>query len=224
MQTLPCVLDPSRAAALHAALGLPGPPPAPGDALPPFFHAAYFWDVQPPDALGRDGHPQTGGLIPNLGLPRRMWAGGEINFHGPLRTGQPAERRSEVKETLMKQGRSGPLGFVHLEHQIWQGGALRITERQDLVYREDVTEGQVNTAQHLPAPEGASEPLEFSPVLLFRYSALTMNSHRIHYDADYARQVEGYDGPVVHGPLLAQLLMLRAARDGEIERFRFRAV
>ena len=130
-------LDPTRAAALQVALGQ-APTVAEGRDLPPFFHQLYFWTPQPPAALGRDGHPKTGqGLIPDLGLPRRMWAGGRLAFHGPLIAGHAAEKTSAVESTDRKQGRTGPLAFVTLRHEIRQDARLCLTEWQDLVYRED---------------------------------------------------------------------------------------
>jgi 3-methylfumaryl-CoA hydratase len=218
------IIDPARANALQAALGrdaIFGP----GDALPPFYHQIYFWEPAPSAGLGRDGHPKVGGLIPDMGLPRRMWAGGQLEFHAPLRTGVSAQRTTVREDHQRKSGRSGPLGFVRLRHEIEQDGRLCLREWQDLVYREDPG------AQAAPRPsptarrdEAQAETVVFSSTLLFRYSALTFNGHRIHYDLDYARDVEGYDGLVVHGPLLAQLLMLMAeASLGPLATFCFRA-
>ncbi|MBV7408342.1 MaoC family dehydratase N-terminal domain-containing protein [Maritimibacter sp. DP1N21-5] len=218
-------MAPSRAQALAVTLGL-GRGVERGDALPPFFHQIYFWDPVAAEALGRDGHPRVGqGLIPDLGLPRRMWAGGRLEFHGPLVAGETAEKRSRVEKTERKQGRSGPLAFVTLRHDITQNGKLRVQEYQDLVYREVP---DLNTpaplSREAPADKHA-EDVDFTTTLLFRYSALTFNGHRIHYDADYAREVEGYAGLVTHGPLLAQLLMLKAERElGLLVEFKFRAV
>ncbi|MBP0483113.1 FAS1-like dehydratase domain-containing protein [Sagittula salina] len=216
-------MDPARAQALMATLGLSGTIAA-GDPLPPFFHQVYFWDARPPEALGRDGHPRTGDdLIPDLGLPRRMWAGGRLTFHAPLRAGIPAERTSTRLSVARKQGRSGALGFVTLEHRITQGGALCVVDTQDLVYREDAApDAPRPVPPQAPLDEAAREVLRFDTTQLFRYSALTFNGHRIHYDKAYAREVEGYDGLVVHGPLLAQRLMLMAARDGALKAFSFR--
>ncbi len=213
-------MDPARALALAAVLGHPW---APAQPLPPFFHRVYFWEVRPDGDLGRDGHPRVGGLIPDFGLPRRMWAGGRLEFHRPLFSGQPAERRTVRDSALRKQGRSGPLGFVTLRHEIRQNGALCVTEWQDLVYREEARPDAPHLAPP-PAPEVADETRSraFNPVGLMRYSGLTMNGHRIHYDADYARDVEGYPGLVVHAPLLAQLMMLMAPQP--LKTFRFRAV
>ena len=221
-QTRTDPMDPARAQALRATLGDPRPMAA-GDALPPFAHHIYFWDAQPPDRLGRDGHPATGGgLIPDLGLPRRMWAAGKLVFHAPLLAGVRAERVSRIESVTRKDRRSGPLAFVRLRHDIRQRQALALTEWQDLVYRPDGTDR--------PAPpvartdETVAEPLVPDTTLLFRYSALTFNGHRIHYDEAYARDVEGYDGLVVHGPLLAHLLMGLAERQlGTLRSFSYRA-
>ncbi|WP_092497410.1 acyl dehydratase [Meinhardsimonia xiamenensis] len=219
-------MDPARAAALHATLGRMGPPPAEGQALPPFWHHIHFWAPQPPEALGRDGHPRVGqGLIPELGLPQRMWAGGRLEFHHPLVLGTPAERISVLEAVSEKQGRSGRLGFVTLRHEFRQEGRLCLVEWQDLVYREPV---QARRAGPPPpqAPRDEVTRIEraFDAVTLFRYSALTFNGHRIHYDADYCREVEGYPGLVVHGPLLAQMLIDLASREaGPLAAFRFRA-
>lgn len=191
-------MDPARSAALMAALGQTVDLPA-GAALPPFFHHIHFWDAQPPQALGRDGHPATGGLIPDTGLPRRMWAGGRLRFAAPVRLGQPARKVTHVADVTRKRGRTGQLAFVTLRHQVFQNGTLCLTEDQDLVYRED-------PAPDAPPPEPSAapeprncEPLQFDTTLLFRYSALTFNGHRIHYDQEYCRTVEGYPGLVVHG-------------------------
>ncbi len=218
------VIDPARAAAFEVALGREATITA-GTPLPPFFHQLYFWRPAPPTALGRDGHPKVGGLIPDMGLPRRMWAGGRLHFDRPVIAGQPAQRRSTCETCQRKDGRTGPLGFVTLRHEIWQDGTLRLTEWQDLVYREDPVADAVK-----PVPPQARTDAEtidaatFTSTLLFRYSALTFNGHRIHYDQDYARDVEGYGGLVVHGPLLAQLLILKAESElGPLTTFSFRA-
>lgn len=219
------VMDPARAAAFQVAMGKV-PELVAGSTLPPFFHQLYFWSPQPPNGLGRDGHPRVGGgLIPDMGLPRRMWAGGRLQFTQPLRSGVRAERRSGLENSSSKTGRTGPLAFVTLRHEIWQEETLCLTEFQDLLYRED-------PAPDAPKPvppiartdESDCETATFDSTFLFRYSALTFNGHRIHYDLDYARDVEGYAGLVVHGPLLAQKLMLMAERlMGPLAEFSFRA-
>ena len=219
------ILDPARANACAASLGLPARI-QPGDPLPPFFHQLYFWQAEPPEALGRDGHPAKGSaLIPDFGLPRRMWAGGRLIFKAPLLAGVSAEKQTTLSQATQKQGRTGPLAFVTLRHDILQEGQLKLTEYQELVYRAD-------PAPDAPAPvppraatnETFAETHSFGSTLLFRYSALTFNGHRIHYDETYARTVEHYTGLVVHGPLLAQRLMLMATEQlGPLKAFAFRA-
>jgi len=218
------ILDPARANALATTLGL-GQSFACADPLPPFFHQIYFWDAKGSSELGRDGHPHVGGLIPDMGLPRRMWAGGRLMFHAPLAVGEPAEKNSTCESTTRKQGRTGALALVTLKHEITQGGHLRVTEFQDLIYREE-PDRKASVPKHPQAAldEESLQIVEFSQTLLFRYSALTFNGHRIHYDLPYAQEVEGYEGLVVHGPLLAQLLMLMAQEAlGPLYSFRFRA-
>ncbi len=210
---------------MHATLDLPGPLPEAGAQLPPFWHYIYFWDAQPPAALGRDGHPKTGGFIPDTGLPRRMWAGGSLGFHHPVLIGQPAEKRTTISDVKQKSGRTGPLALVTLSHEFVQEGRICITEQQNLIYREDpgpdMPKPEVKPA---PTDESQRDISAFTPTLLFRYSALTFNGHRIHYDRDYCREVEGYPGLVVHGPLLAQLLINQAERLlGPLAAFSFRA-
>ena len=217
------VLDLDRARALLIALDRSADLRV-GEALPPFFHQIYFWEARLARALGRDGHPRVGGLIPDFGLPRRMWAGGDLRFHAPLWAGQPAEKVTRCESASQKTGRSGPLAFVVLRHEIWQDGTLCISERQDLVYREDPKPDAVPpSAPTARMDEEEAERRSFDSTLLFRYSALTFNGHRIHYDLDYAREVEGYAGLVVHGPLLAQCLMLMAEARAPVQSFAFRA-
>lgn len=216
-------LDPARARALQATLGMP-PDLRAGDALPPFFHQIYFWDPQVPDALGRDGHPQVGGFIPDMGLPRRMWAAGRLVFHAKLLVGTVAERSSVVEAVTRKTGRSGPLAFVRIRHDLRQRHALVLSEWQELVYRPDDPAQAPPKGVEAPAECDFSIPFACDSTMLFRYSALTFNGHRIHYDQAYAQEVEGYEGLVVHGPLLAQLLMLEAeARLGGLKTFEYRA-
>lgn len=222
-ETIDDGLDSARAEALHVTLGLSRPV----SPLIPFGHQIYFWTPTRAEALGHDGHPRVGGggIIPDMGLPRRMWAGGRLEFQAPLHPGQPAQKRSYLVSAREKSGRSGRLGLVTLRHEITQADTLCVIEEQDLIYREPA----IPEAPR-PVPPQAHDSAEhtreatFSPTLLFRYSALTFNGHRIHYDADYARQTEGYAGLVVHGPLLAQLLILMAEEAlGGLRRFNFRA-
>lgn len=179
-----------------------------GDALPPLWHWLYFLEAMRPRDLGRDAHPRKGGFLPPVPLPRRMWAGGRFRFEHPLILGQAATKRSIITDVTEKQGRSGRLCFVTVRHEILQSDRLALTEEHDIVYREDPSPDAPTPAPQ-PAPENADLSRDITPseVLLFRYSALTFNGHRIHYDADYARQVEGYEGLVFHGPLTATLLV-----------------
>lgn len=208
------ILTPGLVERLRATIGDTAPDGL--DAVP----LAVHWCLAPPAAplaeIGRDGHPARGGFLPPVPLPRRMWAGGALHFHRPLEMGDTVTRISRIADVTEKVGRSGRLVFVTVEHEISTGtGAVAITERQDIVYRE----GQAGSAQQpasSPRPDARAAEhrhvVEATTTLLFRYSALTFNGHRIHYDRDYARDVEGYPGLVVHGPLQATLLVNLAAR------------
>ncbi|RVU33907.1 acyl-CoA dehydrogenase [Hwanghaeella grinnelliae] len=200
-----------RACAMAATLGL-GQPPSAGDPLPPGWHWLFFNRFAPRGELGADGHPKRGGFIPDVGLPRRMWAGGRLQYLAPLAIGADVARHSEILSIQAKEGRAGRLVFVTIRHRISSGGTLCIEEEQDIVYREADT-GQGPKPTPAAAPEGAawSEEVTADPVLLFRYSALTSNGHRIHYDQPYARAEEGYRDLVVHGPLISTLLQNFAA-------------
>ena len=217
-------MDPARAAAMHAVLHRSGPAPAQGDALPPFWHYIHFLEVQPSALLGRDGHPKTGGFIPDLGLPRRMWAGGSLTFHAPLIIGTKASKRSRITDVSEKPGKTGPLAIVSISHEIHQNDRLCISETQRLIYRGE-TDQKAPTPPTAPTNEVIRRSRHFSTVDLFRYSALTVNGHRIHYDRDYARDVEGYPDLVVHGPLLAQkLIELGESMLDGLKTFEFRAI
>ena len=183
-----------------------------GAALPLLWHWVYLLDRPPQDALGPDGHQARGGMPvpPGPGL-RRMFAGGRVWRHGELRIGAAATRRTWQASSARKQGRSGPLHFATVRTEVSQGGQVVITEEQDLVYREPGADSAARSA-HIVAVTGQDRTVAVDPVLLFRFSALTYNAHRIHYDRDYAR-AEGYPGLVVHGPLQA-LLMAELARAG----------
>lgn len=179
-----------------------------GSELPHLWHWLYFLEAKRPSELGRDAHPRRGGFLPPVPLPRRMWAGGRFRFHMPLILGQKTNRTSTIKDVVEKDGRTGQLCFVTVQHNIYQGSRLALTEEHDIVYRADPDPGAPK-AQLMQAPDhaDASQVVHPTEVLLFRYSALTFNGHRIHYDAAYARDVEGYEGLVFHGPLTATLLI-----------------
>jgi 3-methylfumaryl-CoA hydratase len=207
-------LDPSRSNALAAALGDPATRNA-GEPLPLLHHWLYFWDVRPPAGLGPDGHPARGGFLPPVPLPRRMWAGGRLSFHAPLLLGEEVRKTSTILKVEAKSGKSGELVFVTVEHRLEGSAGLAITEQQDIVYREASAAGSVPLpAQDAPAPDAAwRRDIDPDPVLLFRYSGLTMNGHRIHYDRSYAIDEEAYPALVVHGPLMATLLADLGARN-----------
>ena len=213
------LITPGPAEALAGLLGVPRA----DEALPLLWHWVYLLDRPPQAILGADGHPARDAIPspPGPGL-RRMFAGGRVSQHGPLRIGAEATRRTWQASSARKQGRSGPLHFITVRSEISQDGRVVITEEQDLVYREPTGGAPAPAADATPAPAspdpqpqappaGARDWLvEVNPVLLFRFSALTYNAHRIHYDRDYAR-AEGYPGLLVHGPLQA-LLMAELAR------------
>lgn len=213
------VIDERRVADLAATLD-EGRAPARGDALPELWHWMLFAPMKRPADLGRDGHPRLGDFLPPVPHARRMWAGGRLQFHAPLRVGQSLRRTSEVTDVRMKTGRSGTLVFVTVRHVIHRGRRTSpvLTEEHDIVYRP-MDAAHAST----PAPEAASATATAvprmrhtvvpDPVLLFRYSALTANGHRIHYDREYARDVEGYPGLVVHGPLVVTLLLQLLRRE-----------
>ena len=212
-ETLTDTLEPARSNALLAALG-DAEPRQPGDTLPLLHHWLYFWDVRAPAGLGLDGHPAKGGFLPPVPLPRRMWAGGRLSFHAPLTLGETVTKVSTIRNVETKHGRSGTLVFVTVEHALSGAAGLAITEQQDIVYKEASATGPAAPATDSPAPEAAwRREVTPDPVLLFRYSALTMNGHRIHYDRPYAMAEEAYPALVVHGPLQATLLADLAARN-----------
>jgi len=184
-----------------------------GDQLPPLWHWLYFLEAKPASLLGRDGHPKKGGFLPPVELPRRMWAGGRFNFHAPLRLGEPVRKVSTISNIAHKEGRTGALCFVTVLHEIFSGDQLAFSEEQDIVYREDPA-ADAPKPEPKRAPDDAEIVETVSPtqVMLYRYSALTFNGHRIHYDVDYARDVEGYEDLVFHGPLTATLLVDLATR------------
>ena len=211
-------------AALSATLDREDPEPQPGDPLPLLWHWLFFLDRHRASELGPDGHARRGGLLPPIPLPRRMWAGSRFEFHHPLRVGDQITRETRVIDIKEKQGRSGPLVFVVVGHEISNAEGLAVVEEHDIVYRDH---GPVAPVQPVPADAAWERTIHPDDVLLFRYSALTFNGHRIHYDRRYATEVEGYPGLVVHGPLIATLLMDLLRRNqpiADVARFAFRAV
>jgi 3-methylfumaryl-CoA hydratase len=188
--------------------------PKVGDAAPWTVHWCLAQPVFPMSQLGQDGHPTRGGFLPPVPLPRRMWAGGELEFFEALRVGDEATRTSRISDVSMKTGSTGVLCFVSVEHLTKTARGTAIRERQDIVYRE-MSSAQASAPARPAAPPPAAQHREShmaDPVLLFRYSALTFNGHRIHYDRDYVTRVEGYPGLIFHGPLQAALMVEFAAR------------
>jgi len=212
-------------AALSALLDRDDPPPRAGDAAPPLAHWLYFLPIYRQSDAGPDGHALRGGFLPPVDLPRRMWAGSRLEFLRELVVGSAVTRVSTIKDIATKSGRSGPLVFVTVRHEVSDAAGLVLTDEHDIVYRGAAS----GAAAPLPAPTGETwrRDIRPDPVLLFRYSAVTFNSHRIHYDHPYATGVEGYPGLVVHGPLIATLLvdLLRRNVPGvALRRYEFRAL
>jgi 3-methylfumaryl-CoA hydratase len=216
------------AALLAATLDRPDPEPTKDDVLPLLWHWLYFLPRRRHSDLAPDGHARRGGFLPPIPLAHRMWAGGRFEFHRSLRIGEHFRRISRIADVTLKQGRSGPLVFVTVRHEIGNEQGIALIEEQDIVYR-DVYSDAGGAAPPPAAPDGQEWEREILPgdVLLFRYSALTFNSHRIHYDRRFATAVEGYRGLVVHGPLIATLLLdlLRSnLPEANVTKFSFRAV
>jgi 3-methylfumaryl-CoA hydratase len=216
--------------ALTATLDHPAAPAPAGTPIPPLWHWLYFLPMHRQSEIGPDGHARRGGFLPPVTLPRRMWAGGRFEFRSPVRVGDEVVRTSTIHSVAGKTGRTGPLVFVTVRHEVRANGAAdpALVEFHDIVYRAQRTSDEADPPP-TPAPTGAPWQREIVPddVLLFRYSALTFNGHRIHYDRRYVTDVEGYPGLIVHGPLLATLLLdlvRRNAPGSEVTAFRFRAV
>jgi 3-methylfumaryl-CoA hydratase len=224
------VVTPTPCAALAATLDRDPARPPGGTPLPPLWHWLYFLPLHRQSTLGPDGHAERGGFLPPVPLPRRMWAGSQLSFHAPLRVGDALTRTSTIEGLQAKEGRSGPLVFVRVRHDIRVDGAAAaaLVEHHDIVYREAPrTSDPPSTGQPAPAHSRWSRTWVPDDVLLFRYSALTFNGHRIHYDRRYVTEVEGYPGLVVHGPLIATLLLdlLRHEQPAAaVTHFEFRAV
>lgn len=216
--------------ALSATLDRDDPAPGADTPLPPLWHWLYFLPMAPQSQIGPDGHPRRGGFLPPVPLPRRMWAGGRLEWNpdNPLRQGEAITRTSRIESVTHKSGRTGDLLFVLVRHEIANARGVALTEEHDIVYRPLARPGDP-----VPAPtaaeRGAAWQRKITPddVLLFRYSALTFNGHRIHYDRKYVTEVEAYPGLIVHGPLIATLLVdlvRRQLPDAFIRRFAFKAV
>ncbi|GER10284.1 FAS1-like dehydratase domain-containing protein [Variovorax boronicumulans] len=217
--------------ALSATLDRDDPLPEAGTRLPALWHWLYFLPHHRQSEIGEDGHAKRGGFLPPVPLPRRMWAGGRLTWEpgNPLQVGDAVERTSTIASVTHKAGRTGELVFVLVRHEVRNARGLALTEEHDIVYRAAAAPGEAAPSP-TPAPKDAAFSRDLVPddVLLFRYSALTFNGHRIHYDRRYVTQVEGYPGLIVHGPLIATLLvdLLRrnAPADAQLARFEFRAV
>jgi 3-methylfumaryl-CoA hydratase len=220
------VITPAPVRGLAATLDRTAPEALPGEHLPALWHWLYFLPATAGSEVGVDGHPRRGGFLPPVPLRRRMWAGGSIRFETDLRIGDELRRDSVITAVSHKQGASGELVFVTVRHRIFRDQQLALAEDQQLVYSEPAS-GATAAAKAAPAEAQWSREVRPDPVLLFRYSALTFNSHRIHYDRNYAIEQEGYSGLVVQGPLTATLLVDLLAQELPGERlasFRFRGV
>ena len=215
-------------AALSATLDRDDAEPRPGSDVPPLWHWLYFLPLARQGDIGPDGHAKRGGFLPPVPLPRRMFAGGRLEFHHPVRIGDDITRSSRIVDVSGKEGRSGTLVFVTVRHEISNDIGVALTEEHDIVYRENPRpDAPVPKPQPAPVGEAFSREIVPDPVLLFRYSALTFNGHRIHYDRSYVTGVEGYPGLIVHGPLIATLLvdlLRRNLPQARVRRFSFRAM
>ncbi|MDN5786581.1 MaoC family dehydratase N-terminal domain-containing protein [Pseudorhodobacter sp.] len=221
-------IAPFPANALAATLNRADPVYAEGTALPPLWHWMHFLPVFTLSDAGYDGHAALGGFLPPVPLPRRMWAGSRLRFLAPLRIGSVLLKTSTVASVDHKCGRSGDLVFVTVQHRVFDGDVLGIEESNDIVYRQaPASDAPSPTPVMAPQLSDFSREVVPDPVLLFRYSALTFNGHRIHYDRSFCTGTEGYPGLVVHGPLLATLLLdllRRQFPDAVVREFEFRAM
>jgi 3-methylfumaryl-CoA hydratase len=222
------VIAGAPARGLAAMLDLDAVPAGVDGGLPPLWHWLYFLPRAAQSALNVDGHPRLGGFMPPVPLPRRMWAGGRLRWQGPVRLGDMLQRRTTIRSVTHKAGRSGDLVFVTLSHETAADSGTLLVEEQDIVYRAAPAPGEPPPPpQAAPRDAAWTRTVTPDPTLLFRFSALTFNAHRIHYDRPYATDVEGYEGLIVHGPLLALLLAELARRErpqSRVDRFEFRAV
>ncbi|MCV2889128.1 FAS1-like dehydratase domain-containing protein [Ruegeria aquimaris] len=221
-------IAPFPANALAATLNRDDPEYTEGSDLPPLWHWLHFLPVYKLSDAGYDGHAALGGFLPPVPLPRRMWAGSRLRFIEPLRIGRALRKVSTVRSVAPKEGRTGQLVFVTVGHQVFDNETLCVEEEHDIVYRE-----APRPSDPVPPPPAAPDSWDFArdvhpdPVMLFRYSALTFNGHRIHYDQPFCVTTEGYEGLVVHGPLLATLLLdllRREKPEAIVKSFEFRAI
>ena len=226
-EVLEDLITPAPLRALSATLDRDDPLPHAGTELPPLWHWLFFLPHHRQSEIGPDGHAKRGGFLPPVPLPRRMWAGGRLHWHAPLRVGDAVKRVSTIESVTHKSGRTGDLLFVLVKHEVHNAHGLCLTEEHDIVYRPAA---QANDPVPTPvaAEKNATWQRDLAPddVLLFRYSALTFNGHRIHYDRKYVTEVEGYPGLIVHGPLIATLLvdLVRRHTKRPIRSFEFKAL
>ncbi|MDN5852882.1 MAG: hypothetical protein L0K86_08560 [Actinomycetia bacterium] len=225
-------IDAAPVAALSSVLGYDAPVAGVGDVLPPLWHWLYFLNWPQPELLGEDGHPRAGAYLPPIPNRRRMIAGGRLTAREPLRIGLDTVRTSTLSDVQVKNGRSGEMAFVTVRYELQQAGRTCVIEEHDVVYRSGEGDTDGPAASPAPVDTNAEPTVEApwqhtyrpDPIMLFRFSALTHNSHRIHYDEPYCRTVESYPGLVVHGPLLV-LLMLevdRASAQGDVAELEYR--
>jgi 3-methylfumaryl-CoA hydratase len=229
-ETIQDVINPTPVIALTATLDHPSTAVENGTTLPYLWHWLYFLPMHRQSDIGADGHAKRGGFLPPVPLPRRMWAGSQFEFRSSIRVGDRVARTSTIDDVTVKEGRTGTLVFVKVRHEVRCNDSSdpALVEFHDIVYRE--AQGPNDVApppQSAPAEAPWKRSIVPDDVLLFRYSALTFNGHRIHYDRQYVTQVEGYPGLIVHGPLIATLLMdllRRQMPQADVASFRFKAV
>ncbi len=226
-EVLDDLITPAPVRALSATLDRDDPLPQESTELPPLWHWLFFLPHHRQSDIGPDGHAKRGGFLPPVPLPRRMWAGGRLHWYAPLRVGDVVKRVSTIESVTHKSGRSGDLLFVLVKHEVHNAQGLCLTEEHDIVYRP-APQAVDPVPTPVAAEKNATWQRDIAPddVLLFRYSALTFNGHRIHYDRKYVTQVEGYPGLIVHGPLIATLLvdLVRRHTARPIRSFEFKAL
>jgi 3-methylfumaryl-CoA hydratase len=226
-ETFEDLVTPAPLRALSATLDRDDALPVAGTELPPLWHWLFFLPHHRQSDIGPDGHAKRGGFLPPVPLPRRMWAGGRLQWHAPLKVGDALKRVSTIESVTHKAGRTGDLLFVRVSHAVHNALGLCLSEVHDIVYRPAAQAGDPVPAP-VPADHHATWQRDIAPddVLLFRYSALTFNGHRIHYDRKYVTDVEGYPGLIVHGPLIATLLLdlVRRHTDRPVRSFEFKAL